>query len=359
MKRLSYLSFVVVVVAVAAQGQPSVTSIVPSSGPASGGTEVTITGQNLLPNIVCAVPCPTTVTFGDVTVEVRDERPDRLVVVTPAHPAGTVDVIVNVPGEEPVRNPDAFTFDGGAEAAYEAVLLPVYLDEVVHGGHGSRWQTDLWIRNGGHTAAMLGPWPCPEGHACPPVFPWTFTLEPGAALHNLPEGFANEPSNPGRVLWVSRNAAADVAFGLRIGDRSRSDANAGTELPVVRESELLRRPAQLFDVPLDAHHRVLLRVYDLAYTTAHYRVTLYAQNGAMHEPVHSVTLTAWTPQAGEFRTETAYAQFDVSELLRLDHRQWPPSVRIEVVPLTPGSRYWTFASITNNQTQLVTAVTPQ
>jgi hypothetical protein len=34
-------------------------------------------------------------------------------------------------------------------------------------------------------------------------------------------------------------------------------------------------------------------------------------------------------------------------------------VRIEITPLTAGSRYWSFASVTSNETQIVTLVTPQ
>ena len=35
------------------------------------------------------------------------------------------------------------------------------------------------------------------------------------------------------------------------------------------------------------------------------------------------------------------------------------SMRIEVVPLTPNLRFWAFVSITNNETQEVTIVSPQ
>jgi hypothetical protein len=33
-------------------------------------------------------------------------------------------------------------------------------------------------------------------------------------------------------------------------------------------------------------------------------------------------------------------------------------VRVEVTPLTEGLRFWTFVSITNNETQHVTTITP-
>ena len=59
-----------------------------------------------------------------------------------------------------------------------------------------------------------------------------------------------------------------------------------------------------------------------------------------------------------FRSEAAYAQLDITDLLKL-RKAWPAVARVEIVPRTPGSRYWAFVSLTNNQTQLVTLVTPQ
>jgi len=128
---------------------------------------------------------------------------------------------------------------------------------------------------------------------------------------------------------------------------------------VIRENELLLKEAQLFNIPLaDPAYRVLLRIYDTAYTTSTFRVVLYPQAEASQAEVHSEELTAFTSQTGEFRSKAAYAQLDVTDLLKLE-KVWPATVRIAIVPLRPGSRYWAFASITNNDTQLVTLATPQ
>lgn len=35
------------------------------------------------------------------------------------------------------------------------------------------------------------------------------------------------------------------------------------------------------------------------------------------------------------------------------------TVRAEIEPLTEGLRYWAFVSVTNNETQHVTTITPQ
>lgn len=36
-----------------------------------------------------------------------------------------------------------------------------------------------------------------------------------------------------------------------------------------------------------------------------------------------------------------------------------PFVRVEVEPLGEGARFWAFVSVTNNETQHVTLITPQ
>jgi len=354
MKRLLALLFLTF--AALAQDPPVIDSITPSSGPAAGGTEVVIRGDNFSTKVLCILPCPPIVSFGEIEVPVQKESNDELTVITPAHPAGTVDVTVKVTGENPVTKSNGFTFAGGQEALYELALLPVYLDGPVDGAFGARWITDFWIRNNGQDPVSLAPWPCET--VCPPVFPLTYSLAPGFSLHNLPP-FPVEGGNPSRLLFVSKPGPSNVSMGLRFADLSRTSLNGGTDLPVIRENELLVKESQLFNMPLtDPKFRVLLRVYDTAYTSSKFRVVIFPQADGSQSEVHSEELTAVTSQTGQFRTEAAYAQLDITGLLRLE-KTWPASIRIAVVPLTPGSRYWAFASITNNETQLVTLATPQ
>ena len=69
-------------------------------------------------------------------------------------------------------------------------------------------------------------------------------------------------------------------------------------------------------------------------------------------------LTASVNETGDFRTQAAYVQHDFHELTLLD-KNWPAAFRIEITPMTPGSRYYPLVSLTNNETQLITLVTPQ
>lgn len=353
---LASLSFSLFSIPLAAQ-TPTVTRVDPASGPSSGGTEVAITGTNLATKVQCFLPCPPRVVFGDVSVNVKFESETRLLVDTPPHPPGTVDLTVAIAGQDPVRVPNGFTFTADHDDAYEQILLPIYLDEPVHGAFGSVWRTDFWLRNDSYETVALAPWPCPPGQLCPPVYPLTKLLPGGESIHNLDPYFRPPGANPSRILYVSK---PNVSTSLRVADISRAALNAGTDIPVIRGNAMRRGISQLFDVPLNANFRVLLRLYDVAYTHGSFAVRLYdqAKLGSGLAPVHVVTIPVSTSQTNDFRTEAAYGEFDVSNLLHLE-KTWPAAVRIEIEPLFPGSRYWAFASITNNDSQLVTLSTPQ
>jgi hypothetical protein len=342
-----------------AQRAPVIVSISPNTGPAAGGTAVVITGSDLDTEIVCLLPCPPQVGFGDVFVDAVEASAHELNVTTPAHVPGGVDVTVSIPGRPAVVVANGFTFGQGPESQYERVLLPIYLNGVVPGSHGTQWATDLWMHNAGPANVSIADRVCPAGLACPPVIPLTLTLEAGHSLHNPTDFFPPSRNNPSQLLYIFNAGAQDLSMGLRVADISRNTLNGGTDLPVIRESELLTRTTQLLNVPLDNQtFRILLRVYDLSYSEALFAVRMYASEGPVAPALYATTLTAKTPKNGPFRPEAAYAELDITQLLNL-RLAWPQTARIEIEPMTPGSRYWAFLSLTNNQTELVTLVTPQ
>lgn len=338
---------------------PVIQSIVPDSGPSEGGTTVVITGKNLDVPVVCLLPCPPVVIFGDIAVDATEKSDRELTVVTPAHDVGVVDLTFVIPGRDPVVLEDGFTFVEGPESSYERVLLPIYFQGVLPGAHGAQWRSDFWIHNGGAGHVAIAPLVCPSATPCPPVFPNTLTLAAGHSLHNPTQFFAEYETNLSQILYVSKDGAKDVSMSLRVADTSRNALNGGTDLPVIRESELLTRNSQLFNVPfLNQNFRVLLRIYDVTHSDALYSVLLYPAGEGVSDAIYAVTLNAVTPRAAPFRDEAAYVEFDVTALLQL-RRVWPESLRIEIRPKMGGSRYWAFASATNNDTQLVTLITPQ
>ena len=86
---------------------PVVTGVSPATGPASGGTSVVISGQNLTPSQLFAYA----VRFGSVSATFFAQRPDGTILATSPPGAGKVDVTVTTAGGTSAPNPaDAFTY---------------------------------------------------------------------------------------------------------------------------------------------------------------------------------------------------------------------------------------------------------
>jgi len=85
---------------------PSVLSVSPSSGLATGGTTVTIAGANFVAGAA--------VEFGTVAAAVNAVLPGAITAVTPAHAAGQVDVLVRNPDGRSASVANGFTFQDSA-----------------------------------------------------------------------------------------------------------------------------------------------------------------------------------------------------------------------------------------------------
>lgn len=356
--RRSFVCFLLLAVTSGAYAQrsPIVRGISRNLGSTNGGTILTLSGSNLLPTVRCLLACPTTVMFGDAMATLKGAVPTMLHVRTPPHAPGTVDITVSIAGEAPIVLTDAFTYSTNPEANFERVLVPLYFDGVLKGAYGSEWTTSLWIRNNGTDAVSIAPWSCADGQDCAGA-PATYELPSSRSLKNLAPLSGASDGNPSRLLYLSQAESSDVSFSVRFADQSRGLTDAGIDMPVIRENEALYGSAQLFSVPLKSSFRVLLRLYELGDVSSRFRVTIYPQSELDEQPIHSEELTA-TVQGGSFPTKAGYATLDVTGLLHLE-KAWPDSVRIQITPLTEGSRYWSFVSLTNNDTQMVTLVTPQ
>jgi len=84
---------------------PSVTSVSANIGPATGGTNVTITGSNFLAT-------PTSITFGGAAAtNIVFNSATSVSCTTPAHAAGTVNVVVTNPDGQTGTGTNVFTFN--------------------------------------------------------------------------------------------------------------------------------------------------------------------------------------------------------------------------------------------------------
>lgn len=135
-------------------------------------------------------------------------------------------------------------------------------------------------------------------------------------------------------------------------DISRSAQSAGTELPVVRE-DALRAHIALIDIPSEPGFRHSLRIYDVTHGAA-VRVRIFPFQGDQALVDQNVMLLQ--PE----NPLTAPAQIGLHGLTSLfPALNGIPRLRIEIDALSLTQRLWGFVSITNNETQEFTTVTPQ
>ena len=171
----------------------------------------------------------------------------------------------------------------------------------------------------------------------------------------------------GMLFYAPRGATEHLHYNARAFDTSRSSANAGTEIRTVREREFRTGEFVLRDLPLDPMFRVALRVYNPDQVDhAQVRVRVFADGlGTIGQRVVTLSYPIQTlvPDPYPLRPAFAYVgDFDaiVREMLSVVLPPAPvTSFHVEIEPVTAGIRYWAFASISNNDTQLITTVTPQ
>jgi hypothetical protein len=233
---------------------------------------------------------------------------------------------------------------GGAQpTSVDRILLPLAI-EPTSGAYGSRWVTELWVRN--NSAQTIPLWPVRVTDV--DTLPAKTTSSPPIFLS--PPGLI-----PGTVLKVPAGQSAQLSFNLRVRDISRQAENWGTEIPVVRETELSTSTIQLLNIPVEGRFRQTLRIYALttrdgAAPTVRVRVYPLQDEGKLVE--------LDLPLRVEQPVELAFAQVSAFR----ETFQLPASItniRVEIEPLTLGLRFWAFVSVTNNDTQHVTTITPQ
>ena len=346
---------------------PVIERVTPSYGFRFGATHVELRGSGFTngPEFVCpGLTCPVQVFFGEHQAVVhRGARNWIQATITPdqALPDGTtvpVRVVIEGIGETTLAH--AFTFSEASEGRenYVQYLVPI-TGETIPGANGSRWTGELTLFNGStFNAVCIGKF-TPPGSITLPI-PDAVTLAPGATEKPTLYGSG---STAGAFLYVPKPLAERVRDSLRIRDLSRNANSWGTEIPVVGPNEA-GITITLIDIPTDPQYRATLRIYHWSAYSGVARVTIYAPNRA--EPVSQFDVQSHAPftpdPAEDMPFYPSYSQVD---LLTPAVRAAGPSIRVEVYnygdnprvsPPFPG--IWAFASVTNNETQQVTVITP-
>ena len=311
-------------------------SITPSAGPTSGGTEVTIKGD--FGNVGYAV------IFGSESVPATRVDEHTLVAITPPHLPGTVPVIL-FEFDFGIVTGLTFNFFGGVPPAFERVMLPVF-SPPVHGAFGSEFHTELRIVNSGSaTASLYGLRPACRLSTC--IFiPETMPYELGSNAEVEPVDVDND-GDPARFLWVDKNQNVDLNFNLRVHDVTRSASNFGTEIPVVRDNDWTINKIVLVGVPTDPRFRNTLRIYGQNPFIA--KVTV-GDRPPVRIPLSTTNSIFDVPYAalGDFPigTGTVRVTIEAESLLG-------PSIGPIEEPM------WAMITVTNNDTQLISTITPQ
>lgn len=235
-----------------------------------------------------------------------------------------------------------------AASAEERILVPLTGNERPD-AHGSIWTTELWAHNLSSETIRLRP-----TFFCPvPTCVLDTTIESGVAtrisLPGAPDGLP-----PGRILTATRTDG--LFLNLRVRDESRAASSMGVEIPLIREGELFASVLSLLNIPGDERFRHTLRIYDIANKPTVFRVRLFEEERDMLISEQTVVLTV---NPHDFAT--ADPETYVPSAAQLDFRPSVPSgdrrYYVTVEPLQDAS-FWAFLTVTNNDTQEVTIITP-
>lgn len=337
MRRSTILFLLLLTVPLFAQVQYSVT---PARGPVAGGNEVILKGSFGGPYY--------SVYFGHALAPAELVDRSTLRITAPPHLPGPAELTLF---EVDVLLPTGvtYTYEGRPEAAFEPLLLPVFVPPT-RGAFGSEFRTDFRARLVKEPSALL------YGlrlQCCPTLPPETaHELEPYRPELE-PEDFV--PSGtPGALVYVSKEEARRVVLNLRAYDTSRSAENFGTEIPIVPASAFAKGwdGITLIGIPSDPRFRNTLRIYGYGDGATQLTVTIEGENGLVVE--HEVDLPSQPDLFHPGYVELTSFPADAG-MLRVSIAPVVPPIS---APIPPPDR-WAFISVTNNETQHITLITPQ
>jgi IPT/TIG domain. len=312
-------------------------SITPDIGPTSGGTTVTVKGDFGFSNygvIFGAVPATSTTKVDEHT----------LIAVTPPHMPGRSSVTI-FEYDIGISTDLTFRLYGSTPPNYERVMLPIFTPPV-HGAFGSEFHTDLRVANPGTGRVSLYGLKQSCGFPCPGVSDDTRPYEVDEGEEIGPEHV--EPTgDPAQFLWVTKTEGAELAMNLRVHDVTRDDQNFGTEIPIVRDSDWRINRLTFVGVPTDPRFRNTLRLYG-----GNYPYTALVRVG--DRPVVRVPMSLTTHLFdvvygvfSDFPSDAGFVSITVDFEVDFD------SI------VAPEVEMWGMITVTNNDTQAITTITPQ
>jgi hypothetical protein len=318
-------------------------TITPSSGSTAGGTQVTIKGGEF-------GLWPYGIIFGGAEVPATRVDEHTLVATTPAHVPGPVSITIF---EYDLGLPTDLTFsfyEARPAPFYERILLPIFTPPV-KGAFGSEFHTDLRVSlKEPVTARIHGLLPA---CAFPPCAPMHADAEPYTLTPAAPdiEPAALERSGaPGRFIYVPVTEAQHIAMNLRAYDVTRSHENFGTEMPIVRARDFAESYSaiKLLGVPRDPRFRNTLRIYGTGATVISMRIEADGQ------------VTQRDLELGDAPDPFTPAYAQIGDL-PAGTGTMNITLQVPIPPILPpaSEAIWAFVTVTNNETQLISTITPR
>jgi len=334
-------------------------AVSPTTVPVRGGMIVRMSREGIGSCPSSGACLDPVVTVGGVAATLATIDRDAIDVVVPAGSKGSASVtVLGRDGAKSWTAADALYYfepDELDPSVFERVLVPLMFEGP--GAFGSQWTTELRIFNGSFFS--IDPLnrfnlPCQGPYGCPPQIPANKVLRLGVPqLGQWQHGY---------VLAVPHEVASDLHYGLHIRDLSRQGEGWGTEIPVIPASAMTDS-VTLLDVPLDDRYRRSLRVYGIDAIDGT-KVTLIWHRDSGSQAYEHITLRT----LGRCVTEPCWLPEPAGAVIPLEKPfpQYPEEfqngdrVRLELRTVAPaGAKIWAFVSLTNNETQQVTTITPQ
>ena len=292
------------------------------------------------------VPSPAA-SFSELSIELEAVIPDL--------PAGTVADVEVVDDHGNIRRKSAALHIIAPDAPYSADLFERVLIPVIYNGsgqQGSQWQTDVYMMNGNR-------------------YDIPFLRGPVSQLEREHVAKVDVQAPNGYVLYPAKGTTDDLSMNVLVRDLSRQSQSLGTELPAVRERDFEDRRILLLNIPSDNRFRLTLRAYALdrlqgSLDTLNYWI-YDLQTGA--QVAFGIARLLPPPCTGGSSdpfvpcTPDETQPWSVSVDLMSQHPEIVNKgpLRLSISPLRPDietGRFWAFLTVTNNETQHVTAITP-
>lgn len=275
----------------------------------------------------------------------------ELVVIAPSHSPGTVPVKV-VSGA--TLSAGDYTYETAGSDDLERVMLPVVIGGP--GAFGSVWVANVTAFARTDDSIALRMRDCSSG-CTESVMLSANTMTKLNPVPNV--------GSQAAFVYVPHALSDKVDFSLRVQDTSRQSQTWGTELPVVFAHDFTDT-IWLHDVPVGSGFRSALRVYGYTALAQIFTVNVFDESGTGFLDSRTETTVPASSSGADEEPLSPSSRTYASLAEAFPSLAGHDRVQIQITsqagalvnPPPLPTPIWAFVSVTNNETQHVTTVTP-